>query len=144
MWAVDGCELPLSLWGGEEGMGVGAKMAKGAVVRAQSLRPFDASYPPGPSGGRWRGIAAVGFSPSDAPIWRLGSCCVPLSSPALAHVWAGLRASWPAPGKGREGRCAGERLEVWGGGNARGESLVSGVRRITLFIPVYGLSSEGD
>lgn len=61
--------------------------------------------------------------------------------PTLARVGAGLRASWPAPGKGRGGRCFGELAEVRGGG---GVPPVSGVRRITLFIPVYGLSGEGD
>lgn len=104
-------------------MGVGAKMAKGAVVRSRSLLS-----------GTWtrrtpRALLAGGggccFSPPDAPhgVRRIAAS---LPSPALARVWTGLRAPGPAPGEGREGRGCGEPVSLWGRGRGRGS--VAGVR----------------
>lgn len=103
-------------------MGVGAKMAKGAVVRSQSLLS-------GTSTRTARALLAGGagccFSPPDAP-HGAGRIAISLPYPALARVWSGLRAFGPAPGEGREGRGWGEPVSVWGGGRRRGS--VAGVR----------------
>lgn len=93
-------------------MGVGAKMAKGAVVRSRSaFSGTSTRCTPIPPRARRRGGGCC-FSSFGAPIWCLEGCCASLLSPSpLAHVWRGLRASWPAPGQGREGGRSGE---VWG------------------------------
>lgn len=104
-------------------MGVGAKMAKGAVVRSRSLLS-GASTRRTP-----RAVLAGGggccFSSADAP-HGIRRIAVSLPSPTLARVWTGLRASGPAPGEGREGRGCAEPVSLWGGG--RGKGSVTSVR----------------
>lgn len=104
-------------------MGVGAKMAKGAVLRSRSLLSGACTRRTP------RALLAGGggccFSPPDAPHGARG-IAVSLPSPTPALVWTGLRACGPAPGEGREGRGCAEPVSLWGGG--RGRRIVAGVR----------------
>jgi len=146
----NGCRSPrCSRPPGGGGRGVGAGGARAAPVtagrgggewawglkwRRQRWRGlFNSSYrlgPPGVGGG-------CCFSPLGVPVRCPENRGVPLPPPALARVRAGLRRArtWRWDG-GRVGAA----VRLRGGG---GVSPVSGVRRITLFIPVHGLSGEG-
>lgn len=121
-------------------MGVGAKMAKGSVVRSRSLKQFISLPLSGFAGAGWR-RRRVAY-PLGCPVCCLNDCCrsTSRSGPCLDGAEGLWTHTWQ-----REGGCLGELVEMWGRGGGRGEvSPVSGIRPITLFIPVYGLSSEGD
>lgn len=107
------------------GNGCGAKMAKGAVVRSQSVLSGTSSRRP-PRALLDGGGGGCCFSPFDAPVWQLEDCCASLPYHILAPVRTGQRA-WPTPGWG--GRVGAVR-SVWRsgvGGEQRGVWLVSGV-----------------
>lgn len=116
-----GAICPCHRGAGRRGMGVGAKMAKGAVVRSRSLRRFYSSHPSGCAGWGRRLL----LLPSRCPTWCSENCCFPAVSHSgwrldrAAGLWA---RTWR--GEGGSGLC--EPVSLWGGG--RGKGSVAGVR----------------